>query len=852
MEKYNPQKIEKKWQEYWAKHPELFEADEKSEKPKFYCLDMFPYPSGDGLHVGHVEGYTASDIYSRFQRMNGKNVLHPMGWDAFGLPAENFAIKTGTQPSASTQKNIKTFTRQIKSLGLSYDWSREIDTSSPEYYKWTQWFFLFLYENGLAYRKKAKVNWCESCQTVLANEQVQDGVCERCQKEVVQKDMEQWFFRITDFAEDLIAGLEKIDWPQSTKTAQKNWIGKSEGANIKFQVLTKAKPSSEREYLEVFTTRLDTIFGCTYCVVAPEHNMIENLKSKIENLKDVEKYISDAKKKTDLERTDLAKEKTGVEIKGVKAMNPFTNESVPIYVADYVLSIYGTGAVMAVPAHDERDYEFAKKYNLPIKKVIVPEKLLNIPRNLEDIAAGAKTELRVESECFTCDGELVDSEKYSGLTSEKARSEMAKWLEDNNLGGPKITYKLRDWLISRQRYWGAPIPVVYCEKCPEVKSQKSKVKSLEYTFFDNKKYAIIPVPEKDLPVLLPEVKDYRPKGTSPLGTNTEFVNATCPKCGGEAKRETDTMDTFVCSSWYFFRFADPKNEKEFAAPDKIKKWLPVDLYIGGNEHTVLHLLYSRFFTKALHKYKYIDFDEPFAKLRHQGMVLAEDGRKMSKSLGNVINPDEIVKEYGADVLRLYEMFMGPLEDSKAWNTKSIIGLRRFLEKVYNLSEKRKAKSEKPQLKNKNLESLLHKTIKKVTEDIENLRFNTAISAMMILTNEMEKENEIPNTSYQILATILAPFTPHIAEELRSRLGHENSIFLEKWPEYDPKLVRDEEKMIIIQINGKMRDQLKLAAGTGEEEVKKLALASDKVKKYIESKNIRKVIFVKDRLINFVI
>jgi len=817
MPKYNPQKVERKWQEYWEKHPELTEAIKKSEKPKFYCLDMFPYPSGDGLHMGHVENYTASDIYSRYLRMKGRNVLHPVGWDAFGLPTENYAISIKAHPAEVAQRNIKTFTRQIKSLGFSYDWSREIDSSDPNYYKWTQWFFLFLHKNGLAYRKKAKVNWCESCQTVLANEQAEGGICERCKNQVIQKDMEQWFFRITDFADELIKGLDKIDWPESTKTAQKNWIGRSEGAIIRFEIKlnSKAKPSGllrlslRRDNLEVFTTRLDTIYGCTYCVIAPENELISNLKSQISNLNEVEKYIVQAKKKTDLQRTDLAKEKTGVEIKGLKAVNPFTNEAVPIFVADYILSTYGTGAVMAVPAHDERDFEFAKKYKLEIKEVIKNENKIS----------------SVEKAAFIDDGILVNSEKYSNLTSEKAREEMARWLEKNNLGERKTTYKLRDWLISRQRYWGAPIPMIFCEKC-----------------------SWQPVPEKDLPVLLPEVKDYRPKGTSPLGTNPDFVNTTCPECGGEAKRETDTMDTFVCSSWYFFRFADPKNEKEFADEAKIKKWLPVDLYIGGAEHTVLHLLYSRFFTKALHKHGYIDFDEPFKKLRHQGIVLAEDGRKMSKSLENVINPDENIEKFGADTLQLYEMFMGPLEDSKSWNTKSIIGLKRFLEKVWKL----KSMINDQGSTNNKLEILLHKTIKKVTEDIENLRFNTAISAMMILVNEMEKQKNILNSQFSILNSLLAPFAPHIAEELWQQLGHKDSIFLEKWPEYDPKLVKDEEITLIIQINGKLRDQIKAPAGVKEEEAKRLALESKKVIKYMEGKNIQKVIFVKDRLINFVV
>ncbi|MFA5926351.1 MAG: class I tRNA ligase family protein [Parcubacteria group bacterium] len=965
MPKYNPKKIERKWQKYWAEHPELFEADEKSEKEKFYCLDMFPYPSGDGLHVGHVEGYTASDIYSRYQRMKGKNVLHPMGWDAFGLPAENYAIKTGVHPDKSTHQNIKNFTGQIKSLGLSYDWKREIDTSNPGYYKWTQWFFLFLYKNGLAYRKKAKVNWCGSCQTVLANEQAEGGICERCKNEVIQKDLEQWFFKITDFAEELIEGLDKIDWPQSTKIAQKNWIGKSVGAEFELRI------TNYESGIRVYTTRLDTVYGMTYAVVSPEHPIIEKIKDGIENYKEVEKYINEAKRKTDLERTELQKEKTGVEIKGLRVINPFTDKEVPIFVADYVLSTYGTGAVMAVPAHDERDFEFAKKYNLPISQSITLdfesyEKTIKVLEALKEIYNEAQKEnvkfwllgglanafyagivyrehddldliardpasqekmiavleklgfekikekkltekltnfifknsngievdigpcaweyglkdcdfeeeiktfgdyqslvlsrkflinlknyfiknrseekdkidlSYLEGKVLTEKGFLVNSGKYSGLSSEKAREEMAVWLEKNNFGGRKTTYKIRDWLISRQRYWGSPIPMIYCEKC-----------------------GWQPVSEKDLPVLLPEVKDYRPKGTSPLGTNSDFVNTVCPKCGAAAKRELDTMDTFVCSSWYFFRFSDPKNEKEFAGKEKIEKWLPVDLYIGGAEHTVLHLLYSRFFTKALHRHGRIDFDEPFKKLRHQGIVIAEDGRKMSKSLGNVINPDEIVKEYGADVLRLYEMFMGPLEDMKRWNTSSIIGLRRFLERVWRLEEKTQSTNTQntkqnpgPKTQNTKINSLLHKTIKKVTEDIDNLRFNTAISAMMILVNEMEKEKELPIISYQLLNTILSPFAPHMAEEIwQEKLGRKESIFFEKWPEYDPKLVQDEEIMLIIQVNGKVRDQIKVPSGVKEEEAKKLALESQKIIKYTEGKDIRKIIFVKDRLINFVI
>jgi len=1041
MNRYNPKKLEKKWQEYWAKNPELFVADEKSERPKFYCLDMFPYPSGDGLHVGHVENYAATDIYSRYQRMNGKNVLHPVGWDAFGLPAENYAIKMGVHPNDQTQANIRNFTRQIKSLGASYDWSREIDTSSPEYYKWTQWFFLFLYKNGLAYRKKAKVNWCESCKTVLANEQVEDGRCERCKNEVVQKDLEQWFFKITDFAEDLIKDLDKVDWPESTKIAQKNWIGRSEGATVKFPISKSQSPiksqtsNSKKDIsstsLEVFTTRIDTIYGCTYCVVAPEHELVASLlnvktqNSNVKNIKEIEEYVNSAKRKTDLQRTMIAEaptlqqinssevgaptaervgEKTGVEIKGLKAVNPFTNEKVPVFVADYVLSTYGTGAVMAVPAHDERDWEFAKKYKLPIKQVIEPcfsqltepgkiqedkpfvereaimavvkhwekdsflglewkevdwktfvtggpeegqtmeeaarneileetgyknlklvktlprvhGKFFHVPKNLNrfahftvfyfELENGEKNDISEKEKnihevvwvsqekmehfltpdshkhiwkalqekdfAYTDDGVLANSGEYSGLTSEEAREKMAMWLEEKKLGGKKTTYKLRDWLISRQRYWGAPIPVIYCSKCREISnfqfpiskqipnSKSKNSKHFEIATIDGVEYAIIPVPEENLPVELPTDVDFRPTGESPLKYSKDFQNVKCPVCGADAKRESDTMDTFVCSSWYFFRFADPKNEKEFAAKEKIEKWLPVDMYMGGAEHTVLHLMYSRFFTKALHKFGYVSFNEPFAKLRHQGIVLAEDGRKMSKSLGNVINPDEIVEEYGADVLRLYEMFMGPLEEMKAWNTKSIVGLKRFLDKVWKLKPKTKNQKPKIQFKKEKLESLLHKTIKKVTEDIENFRFNTAISAMMILANEMEKENQIPSKNYQSLILLLSPFAPHIAEEIWSSFAeasedkdkdkYNRSIFLQLWPQYDPKLIKDQEVTVIIQINGKTRDQITIASGASEEEVKKAALQSEKIKKYIpDEKGIKKTIYVEGRLISFV-
>jgi len=822
-EKYDHQKIEQKWQKFWDENQQLFAADEKSDAEKKYILDMFPYPSADGLHAGHVESYTATDIVSRYLRMKGKNVLHPQGWDAFGLPAENFAIKTKTHPSITTQKSIATFKRQMKMLGLSYDWSREIDSSNQEYYKWTQWFFLLFYKNGLAYRGIAKVNWCPSCQTVLANEQAEGGVCERCGTQVVQKDLEQWFFKITDFIEDrpsfakatdgrrktsgLISGLDKIDWPEHTKAAQKNWIGKSEGAEFQMGI------SGIDKKLGVFTTRLDTVFGMTFALIAPEHQLVQELRDKIANWPEVEKYIVETKKKSELQRITEVKEKTGVELEGVKILNPFTKKEMPLFASDFILAHYGTGAVMAVPGHDQRDYEFAKKFNLPIVEVIKSK-------------IGKSS---IEKEAFLDDGILINSEDNDGLTSEEARKELTIWLDKNKIGKKTINYKLRDWLISRQRYWGAPIPIIYCDSC-----------------------GAVPVPEKDLPVLLPDDVDFMPTGESPLARSKKFQDVKCPKCGAKAKRESDTMDTFVCSSWYYFRYADPHNEKEFVAKEKIKKWLPVDLYVGGAEHTVLHLLYSRFFTKVLHNLKLIDFDEPFLKMRHQGIVLAQDGQKMSKSLGNVINPDDVVAQFGADALRMFEMFMGPLEDSKKWDTKGIIGIYRFLERTWNFISKIKNQKSKTQIKNQKLENRIHKTIKKVTEDIEMLKFNTAISSMMILINEFAKEEEIAQEDFETFLKLLSPFAPHIAEELWSQLGHKKSIFTEKWPQFDKNLVKDETIELVIQINGKVRDKIEVATDIFEEEAKKIALASEKIKTILSGQEPKKVIFVRGRLINIVI
>lgn len=819
MEQYEPKGIESKWQARWESDPGLYGADNASDKPKKYILDMFPYPSAAGLHVGHVESYTATDIVSRYYRAKGANVLHPQGWDAFGLPAENYAIKTGVHPDAVTHGNIKNFTRQIKSLGMSYDWSREIDTSSPEYYKWTQWFFLFLYENGLAYKKKAKVNWCESCQTVLANEQAEGGICERCKNAVIQKDLEQWFFKITDFIENnkdtpgLLEGLDKLDWPESIKAAQRNWIGKSEGAEVDFRI------AGSDLKIKVFTTRVDTIFGCTYCVVAPEHKIVQELKNKISNQDEVERYIEDTKSKTDLDRME-AKEKTGVELKGLKVINPFNNEEVPLFIADYVLAQYGTGAVMAVPAHDERDFEFAEKYDLPIRYVIAPTTERGESGREEEKTLTEKLILAKAPQ--TSYGYLINSsEEYRGMHSIDAMEKMIVWMEKEGLGKKVVNYRLRDWLVSRQRYWGAPIPIIYCGKCGEVA-----------------------VPEKDLPVILPTDVDFKPTGESPLAGSKSFHDVRCPKCGGKARRESDTMDTFVCSSWYYFRYADPKNGKEFAAPEEIKKWLPVDLYVGGAEHAVLHLLYARFFTKVLHNLGRIGFDEPFLKLRNQGMILAEDGRKMSKSLGNVVNPDDAVAEFGADSLRMFEMFMGPLEDAKPWNTQGIVGIKRFLDRIWRLQEKIVDQE------SGDIKSLAHKTIKKVGEDIEAMKFNTAISAMMILVNEAEKSG-LSQDSYGALIQVLAPFAPHIAEEIWEKSGHAGSISLSRWPEYDPEAIKDAEINLVVQINGKMRDMLKVSADLGEEEVKKIALENEKIKNCLAGKEIGKIIFVKGKLMNIV-
>ena len=799
---YNHQKIETKWQKYWGKK-KIFKADDKSKKPKFYCLDMFPYPSAYGIHVGHLKGYTFSDVISKKKMMEGYNVMHPMGWDAFGLPAENFAIKTGVHPAESTKKAIENMKRQLAVSGFGYDWDREVCSYEPEYYKWTQWMFSKMYEAGLAYKKEAAVNFCPSCKTVLANEQVINGKCERCDSQVEKKKLNQWFFKITDFVERLLSDLDDINWPEKIKAMQRNWIGKSKGTNIFFNIV-----DSENK-IKVFTTRVDTLFGCTYVVLAPEHPILDELSDKIINKEEIDKYVQEAKSKTEIERLAEDKEKTGVELKGVKAINPVNNKEVPVFVGDYVLLDYGTGAIMAVPAHDQRDYVFAKEHNLPIIEVIKPE----------------SGESNVDKKAFEEDGVLINSDQFDNLKSEEARIKITEYLQKENNGEGVINYKLRDWLISRQRYWGAPIPIVYCEKCGEVL-----------------------VPEKDLPVRLPDIKDFKPtgEGQSPLSKSDKFVNTKCPKCGGKAKRETDTMDTFVCSSWYYFRYTDSNNKKVFADKEKIDKWLPVDLYIGGAEHAVLHLLYARFFTKFLYDNKLIGFNEPFSKLFNQGTIY-RNGSKMSKSRGNVVSPDDLITEYGADTMRLYELFMGPADQAVEWSDSGVAGCNRFLKKVVDLKEKVKECTN-----SKDIDRLVNKTIKKVTEDIDTFRFNTAVSALMILVNELEKQTEISRGNYKSLILLLAPMTPHLSEELWEAIEETNSVFEMNWPKYDSELIKDDKVKLIIQINGKVRGEVETEVGLTENAAKELAISQEKVKNWIIGKEIKKVIYVKDKLINIVI
>ncbi len=999
MKPYKAQSIEKKWQKYWEEHGTYRQYDRPKKQ---YILDMFPYPSGAGLHVGHPKGYIASDVYARFKQLEGYGVLHPMGWDAFGLPAEQYAIKNNVHPEIAVKENIATFKKQLEKIGFTYDWQREINTTDPQYYKWTQWIFLQMWRKGLAYQSFDPINWCPSCQTGLANEDLEQGRCERCDSLVEKRPMRQWVLKITDYADKMLQDLTDLEWPEGVKEAQRNWIGRSVGTTVQFPI-TKIQdtnksqdPNSkfqnksenlkaENEYIEVFTTRVDTIYGCTYVVISPEHPLIANLTKchsrevgnpgptsfldsrvkpendkaeSISNLKEVEEYLKATKKKTDLERTELNKDKTGVKLEGVEAINPFTGEAVPIFVADYVLGNYGTGAVMAVPAHDERDFEFAKKYKLPIKSSIAPyiemqgeciprkdkqttskdcvtaitfnpsgKKVLILRRKKggtcvfpgggiekdetaeEAIAREIREEtgyknfsiekilipalyghgfkptkdvncfdkdvvfvIRLQNEerdelseeehdthemfwesvdrvknipqlgthhafmweffeeekAYTEDGIVFDSGEYTGLASAEAREKMTAWLEAKGLGGKKVNYKMRDWVFSRQRYWGEPIPIIHCDAC-----------------------GVVPVPEEDLPVELPKVESYKPTGNgeSPLSAIASWVNVSCPKCGGPAKRETNTMPQWAGSSWYYLRFIEPDNTKAIVDPEKEKKMMPVDVYVGG-DHATRHLIYARFWHKFLYDEGIVSTPEPFHRLEFLGLILASDGRKMAKRWGNVINPDDVIGDFGADAFRLYEMFMGPFTQNIAWNTDGVIGTRRFLEKVWKLQER--MTNDELRISNKKLESLLHQTIQKVTEDIEGFKFNTAISSLMILVNAMEKEIHIPYSTFHILLTLLSPFAPHIAEEIWENMGNTESIFLEKWPEYDEKLLLEEISTVVVQVNGKVRANVQLPTGSTEEVVKEAAMADANVQAHIAGKEIHKVIFVPDKILNLVV
>ena len=801
---YNHEVIEKKWQKYWEEN-KTFKTVNDNSKPKFYALDMFPYPSGAGLHVGHPEGYTATDILSRFKRMQGYNVLHPMGWDAFGLPAEQYALDTGNDPAEFTAKNIATFKRQIKELGFSYDWDREIDTTDPEYYKWTQWIFIQLYKRGLAYIDEVPVNWCPALGTVLANEEVIDGKSERGGHPVERRPMKQWMLKITAYADRLLEDLEDLDWPENIKEMQRNWIGRSEGAEVTFTV--KGTDHS----FKVFTTRPDTLFGATYCVLAPEHDLVEKITT-LEQRETVNEYIEKIKTKSDLERTDLAKEKTGV-FTGAYAVNPINGKEVPIWIADYVLASYGTGAIMAVPAHDERDYEFAKVFNLPIIPVL----------------EGGN----IEEEAFTGDGPHINSDFLNGLGKEEAIQKAIEWLEEKGVGERKVSYRLRDWLFSRQRYWGEPIPVIHWEDG-----------------------TMTTVPEEELPLRLPKAKDIRPSGTgeSPLANIEEWVNVVDPVTGKKGRRETNTMPQWAGSSWYFLRYIDPHNNEKLADEELLKRWLPVDIYIGGAEHAVLHLLYARFWHKFLYDIGVVPTKEPFQKLFNQGMILGEGNEKMSKSKGNVVNPDDIVKSHGADTLRLYEMFMGPLDASVAWSTKGLDGARRFLDRVWRLfvSDEGTLSDKIQESDDTNLEKVYHQTVKKVTEDFEHLHFNTAISQLMVFINECYKADVVSKEYAEGFVKLLYPIAPHIGEELWSILGHTDTITYESWPTYDESKLVDNEVEVVVQVNGKVRAKIKVAKDIDKVQLEEVAKTDEKVQEHINGKDIVKVIAIPGKLVNIVV
>ena len=804
---YRPTDIEPKWQEYWDKH-KTFRAPRVPGKKKFYILDMFPYPSGSGLHVGHPRGYTATDIIARYKRMQGYDVLHPMGWDAFGLPAEQYALDTKQHPRPFTERNIATFKRQIKSLGFSYDWDREISTTDPEYYRWTQWIFLKLYEMGLAYMADMPVNWCPALGTILANEEVIDGRSERGNHPVVRIPMRQWVLRITAYADRLLEDLEELDWPESIKEMQRNWIGRSEGAEVIFPVADH--PGLE---IKVFTTRPDTLFGATYCVLAPEHKLVDKITTP-EQRAAVEEYRQQAMSKSDLERTQLEREKTGV-FTGAYAINPVNDERIPIWIADYVLATYGTGAIMAVPAHDERDWEFARKHGLPI---------------IEVVSGGD-----VSKEAFTEDGIMVNSGILNGLNVEEAQEKIIEWLEENGKGKRAVTYRLRDWVFSRQRYWGEPIPVLHLEDG-----------------------TIRPLSEDELPLLLPDVEEITPTGTgeSPLANVDEWVNVIDPVTGQKARRETNTMPQWAGSCWYYLRFIDPHNDEALVDRELQEKWLPVDLYVGGAEHAVLHLLYARFWHKVLYDLGIVSTKEPFQRLVNQGMILGENGEKMSKSRGNVINPDDIVATYGADSLRLYEMFMGPLEAAMPWSTKGLEGVHRFLRRVWRLYITESGELNPAivpwEKANPPLERIYHRTVKKVTQDIEEMRFNTAVSQMMVFINEAYQQEVLPKQFMEGFVLLLSPFAPHIAEELWERLGHDKTLAYEPWPTYDEALTVEEQVEIVIQINGRIRDRIMVPTDADKEAIEKAALASARIQAELADKKIQRIIAVPGRLCNIVV
>ncbi|WP_299739421.1 leucine--tRNA ligase [uncultured Rossellomorea sp.] len=800
---FNHRSVETKWQQYWEEN-KTFKATEDEGKSSFYALDMFPYPSGAGLHVGHPEGFTATDILSRMKRMQGYNVLHPMGWDAFGLPAEQYALDTGNDPAEFTQKNIDTFRRQIKSLGFSYDWDREVNTTDPGYYKWTQWIFTKLYEKGLAYVDEVAVNWCPALGTVLANEEVIDGKSERGGHPVERRPMKQWMLKITAYADRLVEDLEEVDWPESIKDMQRNWIGRSEGAEVNFTI------DGHDKSFDVFTTRPDTIFGATYAVLAPEHPFVAEITTDAQRSK-VNEYIDKIKSKSDLERTDLAKEKTGV-FTGAYAINPANGEKMPIWIADYVLMSYGSGAIMAVPAHDERDYEFAKEFDLPIVEVV----------------AGGN----IEKEAYTGDGDHVNSGFLDGLGKEEAITKAISWLEEKNIGTKKVTYRLRDWLFSRQRYWGEPIPVIHWEDGTTTT-----------------------VPESELPLVLPKTTEIKPSGTgeSPLANISEWVNVEDPETGKKGRRETNTMPQWAGSCWYYIRYIDPHNEEALADAKKMQEWLPVDTYIGGAEHAVLHLLYARFWHKFLYDIGVVPTKEPFQKLFNQGMILGENNEKMSKSKGNVVNPDEVVESHGADTLRLYEMFMGPLEASIAWSTNGLDGARRFLDRVWRLlvEEDGSLSSKVTDAPNSDLDKTYNQTVKKVTEDYEGLRFNTGISQLMVFINDAYKADTLPKDYVEGFIKLLSPIAPHMTEELWSKLGHEGTISYEAWPTFDESKLVDNEVEIVLQVNGKVKAKVMIPRDMNKEDLEKTAMENDEIKSQIEGKTIRKVIAVPGKLVNIV-